>query len=67
LTQEDLATAELARDEDRRNSKAGRTPLRDWLSSEIRFEQKKLELQTLQLEKIKLEYDEMYTKGFQLQ
>jgi multidrug efflux pump subunit AcrB/outer membrane protein TolC len=66
VTEYDLKMAEQAKDEDKRNSKAGRTPLRDWLSSEIRFEQKKLELETLKLDKIKIQYNELYTKGLEL-
>ena len=55
--------ATKARDEDRHNSKAGRVPLKDWLGSEIRLEQKKLELETLQLDKIRLRYDDLFVKG----
>lgn len=61
-----VTKAKKARDEDRRNSKAGRVPLKDWLSSEIRFEEKKLELETLRLDKIKLQYDDLYVKGISL-
>lgn len=61
-----LAKAAKARDEDRSNSKAGRVPLKDWLSSEIRYEQKKLELETLQLDKIRLQYDDLFAKGYPL-
>lgn len=61
-----LAKAEMARNEDKRNSKAGRAPLKDWLSSEIRYEQKKLELETLRLDKIRLQYDDLFVKGHSL-
>lgn len=58
-----LERAKRALAEDERNSKAGKVPLKDWLSSEIRFEQKKLELETLKLDKIKLQYDDLYLNG----
>lgn len=64
--QKNLERAKKALAEDERNSKAGKVPLKDWLSSEIRLEQKKLEIETLKLDKIKLQYDDLYLNGVQL-
>jgi outer membrane protein TolC/preprotein translocase subunit SecF len=61
-----LILAEEALLEDKKSSSTGKTPLKDWLNSEIRFEQKKLELENLTLDKVKLKYENQLISGVQL-
>lgn len=64
--EQDLKLSEAARIEDRYNARAGRVRLKDWLESEILYEQKKLELAVLKLDKINVQYDDQFVKGFEL-
>ncbi len=58
-----LVRAEKALAEDRQNARVGRVPLKDWLGSEIRVEEKNLELETLRLDKLELNVLRKYLVG----
>lgn len=53
--------------EDKRNSLNGKVPIKDWLNSEIRLEEKKLEYENLKLDRIRLFYDSLYTRGIKIE
>jgi len=61
--QKNLILAQEALTEDKRNALNGKVPLKDWLSSEIRLEEKKLEFENLKLDRIRFFYESLYIKG----
>lgn len=60
---QNLLKAQNALKEDRRNAQAGRVPLKDWLSSEMRVEEKHLQLETLKIDRLELDYEYRFLKG----
>jgi outer membrane protein TolC len=61
-----IESAKLALAEDKRNSLAGKIPIKDWMQSEILLEQKKLKYEMLKLDKVKLQYDYLFANGVQI-
>jgi multidrug efflux pump subunit AcrB/outer membrane protein TolC len=61
-----IESAKLALAEDKRNSLAGKIPIKDWMQSEILLEQKKLKYEMLKLDKVKLQYDYLFVNGVQI-